>query len=61
MPEMGFARRIADLLVFMHGGRVKEVGPCSILSDPQSSELRQFVSHELAHAHQQQRFRGVGR
>ena len=51
MPEMGFARRIAGLLVFMHGGRVKEVGPCSILSDPQSSELRQFVSHELAHAH----------
>ncbi len=50
--EMGFARRIADLLVFMHGGRVKETGPGSILSDPQTSELRQFVSHELAHAQQ---------
>ncbi len=50
--EMGFARRIADLLVFMHGGRVREMGPGSILADPQTSELRQFVSHELAHAQQ---------
>lgn len=50
--EMGFARRIADLLVFMHGGRVREMGPGSILADPQTSELRQFVSHELVHTQQ---------
>ncbi len=50
--EMGFARRIADLLVFMHGGKVREMGPAGILSDPQTIELRQFVSHELAHAGQ---------
>lgn len=50
--EMGFARRIADLLVFMHGGRVREMGPGSILTDPQTSELRQFVSHELARTQQ---------
>jgi polar amino acid transport system ATP-binding protein len=50
--EMGFARRIADLLVFMQGGRVHEMGPSDILSAPQTNELRQFVSHELAHANQ---------
>jgi polar amino acid transport system ATP-binding protein len=50
--EMGFARRIADLLVFMHGGRVREIGPGNILSNPQTGELKQFVSHELAHAQQ---------
>ena len=48
--EMAFARRIADLLVFMHGGRVREMGPGSILANPQTPELRQFVSHELAQA-----------
>ena len=47
--EMAFARRIADLLVFMHGGRVRETGPGAILAEPQTEELRQFVSHELAH------------
>ena len=47
--EMGFARRIADLLVFMHGGRVRETGPSAILTDPRTDELRQFVSHEFAH------------
>ena len=47
--EMGFARRIADLLVFMHGGRVRETGPGAILTDPQTEELRQFVSYEFAH------------
>ena len=46
--EMGFARRIADLLVFMHAGKVREIGPGRILGDPQTAELRQFVSHELA-------------
>ena len=46
--EMGFARRIADLLVFMHGGQVREMGSGGILADPRTSELRQFVSHELA-------------
>ena len=45
--EMSFARRIADQLVFMHGGRVRETGPGDILLDPQTPELRQFMSHEL--------------
>ncbi len=50
--EMSFARKIADLLVFMRGGRVREMGSGSILSDPQTSELQQFVSHELTHVQQ---------
>jgi polar amino acid transport system ATP-binding protein len=44
--EMRFARRIADLLVFMHGGKVRESGSSDILADPQSAELRQFLTHE---------------
>lgn len=45
--EMGFARRIADQLLFMHGGRVRERGPGSTLLNPETPELRQFMSHEL--------------
>jgi polar amino acid transport system ATP-binding protein len=45
--EMSFARRIADQLVFMHGGRVCETGPGKILLDPRTPELRQFMSHEM--------------
>jgi polar amino acid transport system ATP-binding protein len=44
--EMRFARRIADLLVFMHGGKVRESGSSDILARPQSAELRQFLAHE---------------
>ena len=45
--EMGFARTIADRVLFMHAGRVHEHGSAGILSDPQTAELRQFVGHEL--------------
>ena len=45
--EMGFARTIADQVLFMHAGRVHEHGPPGILGDPQTAELRQFVGHEL--------------
>lgn len=45
--EMGFARRIASQLVFMHQGRVWETGTGNILAEPKTDELRQFVSHEL--------------
>jgi polar amino acid transport system ATP-binding protein len=45
--EMGFARQIADQVIFMHAGRAWEKGPASILSEPQTPELVQFVSHEL--------------
>lgn len=45
--EMGFARRIADQVVFMHKGRIHERGPASILTEPATPELREFVSEEL--------------
>jgi polar amino acid transport system ATP-binding protein len=45
--EMGFARSIADRIVFMHRGRVWEMGPPAIMADPATAELRQFVGSEL--------------
>ena len=46
--EMAFAREVADLLVFMHQGRVHEVGVPAVLFDaPQTPELRQFLGAVL--------------
>jgi polar amino acid transport system ATP-binding protein len=42
--EMAFARKVADRVVFMHQGRVHEVGaPQDVLSAPQTPELQQFL------------------
>ena len=45
--EMEFARRVADMVVFMHEGRVWESGPGTILDDPQTPELRQLMGKSL--------------
>jgi polar amino acid transport system ATP-binding protein len=45
--EMGFARGIADQIVFMHRGRVHEAGPPEILATPRTPELSQFVGAGL--------------
>lgn len=45
--EMAFAQKVADLVVYMHEGRVWEAGPGSMLANPQTSELRQFVGSGL--------------
>src|SRR5690349_10038125 len=46
--EMGFARRVADLVVFMHQGKVWETGPTEeLFTNPRTAEFRQFVSSEL--------------
>ncbi len=46
--EMGFARRVADLVVFMHKGKVWEIGPTAeLFANPQTAEFRQFVGSEL--------------
>ena len=45
--EMGFARHIADQVIFMHGGRVWEKGGPAIMTTPASPELRQFLGSEL--------------
>jgi polar amino acid transport system ATP-binding protein len=41
--EMGFAKGIADRIVFMHRGKVRETGLASILTSPTTPELAQFV------------------
>lgn len=46
--EMNFARRCADVVVFMHEGKIREMGdPERLFSDPQSPEFRQFISSGL--------------
>lgn len=45
--EMAFARRVANKVVFMHQGKVCEVGPGAMLDDPQTPELRRFLSNGL--------------
>ena len=43
--EMNFARKVADRVVFMHAGRIHEMGPPQTLfSAPQTAELQQFLS-----------------
>ena len=42
--EMGFAKKIADSVVFLHKGRVHEYGtPEKIFETPQTQELRDFL------------------
>ena len=46
--EMGFARRVAGRVIFMHAGRIHESGlPAQMFGDPGTPELRQFVSKTL--------------
>ncbi|WP_305095256.1 amino acid ABC transporter ATP-binding protein [Prescottella sp. R16] len=46
--EMGFAREVADKLVFMDGGVVVEAGePRQLLADPQHERTRAFLSKLL--------------
>ena len=46
--EMGFAREVADAVVFMHQGRVHEAGaPAALFDAPQTPELRQFLGAVL--------------
>jgi polar amino acid transport system ATP-binding protein len=43
--EMAFARKVSDRVIFMHQGRVHEMGPPEqLFSSPQTPELRQFLS-----------------
>ncbi|BCZ85639.1 ABC transporter ATP-binding protein (plasmid) [Paraburkholderia terrae] len=46
--EIGFAREVADTIVFMDRGRVIEQGPPSnVLNAPQHPRTREFLSHVL--------------
>src|ERR1700712_4980837 len=43
--EMSFARKVSDRLIFMHQGKVHEMGPpTELFSNPQTPELTQFLS-----------------
>ena len=43
--EMGFARKVSDRVIFMHQGKVHEMGPpTELFGNPQTPELRQFLS-----------------
>jgi len=43
--EMSFARKVSDRLVFMHAGRIHEMGPPEqLFGAPQTPELKQFLS-----------------
>ena len=47
--ELGFAREVADQVVFMDHGQVIESGPArSLLADPKESRTRAFISAVLA-------------
>ena len=43
--EMSFARKVSDRVVFMHAGRIHEIGPPdTMFGAPQTAELKQFLS-----------------
>ena len=47
--EMGFARRSADTIVFMHQGRIWEKGvPARLFATPQTAELASFIDAILS-------------
>jgi polar amino acid transport system ATP-binding protein len=49
--EMGFAREVANRVVFMDGGRIVEAGPPGeLFAKPQSLRLRRFLSAVLDRA-----------
>ncbi len=48
--EMGFARRVADRIVFMDGGEVVEIGkPDEFFAAPKTDRAQFFLSRILAH------------
>jgi ABC-type polar amino acid transport system ATPase subunit len=46
--EMGFARRVADRVVFLDQGRiVEESAPDDLFDNPRHERLRRFLDHVL--------------
>lgn len=47
--ELGFAREVADRVVFMDGGRIVETGaPKQVLGDPTEQRTREFIAAVLS-------------
>ena len=43
--EMNFARKVSDRVIFMHQGRVHEMGPpAQLFGSPATPELKQFLA-----------------
>jgi ABC-type polar amino acid transport system ATPase subunit len=48
--EMGFARKVADTMVFMDEGKIIEVAPPEkFFSNPDSDRCREFLEQILEH------------
>jgi general L-amino acid transport system ATP-binding protein len=48
--EMGFARKVADKMVFMDGGEIVEQGPPDhFFTNPKSERCKTFLSQILQH------------
>jgi polar amino acid transport system ATP-binding protein/general L-amino acid transport system ATP-binding protein len=48
--EMGFARQVADRVIFMDSGRIVEVGtPAEIFDTPREERTRNFLGAVLNH------------
>lgn len=47
--EMGFARKVADRVIYMRDGRVHEMGTSDILRTPATPELAAFISEAAEH------------
>ena len=46
--EMAFAKKVADVLVFMHAGKVWEIGsPKELFAHPKTEELNRFINSEI--------------
>jgi polar amino acid transport system ATP-binding protein len=45
--EMAFAKRVADRIIYMHQGKVWEVGDGTMLDAPRTPELRAFLDNGL--------------
>jgi polar amino acid transport system ATP-binding protein len=45
--EMAFARRLANVIIFMHQGQVWEQGGPDILVNPKTRELQDFIGNGL--------------
>lgn len=45
--ELGFARKVADYVIFMQDGEILEHGAPSILQSPQTPELKAFIGKVL--------------
>jgi polar amino acid transport system ATP-binding protein len=43
--EIAFAKKAADYIIYMQDGRIVEMGDVSILDNPQTEELKNYLSN----------------